>query len=774
LILSHALTLLLVGDLQKKHHEPQTDGATQAHICFNQKVVEGLPLKLHSEEVQTRRFRPVSPVKALSQFLSSSGKDLSSSLKQRPAGPFDSPIALPPRQTPSRSNSHRRPSDEVNSKASVISSCTVDTRDSLAYLEATYMAYIVSLRSRSGNVVGKVLRNRAFADELLVNELYNTLVEDPSKVQAAAEVSVDVLFAAFEKFLNKAWKERMGPVLSAQTLQNMELLLSSSRNNQTTERFKILLGEMTPQNRRAFTATIKVLADLLDGSGNDGDRGALIATFAEALVIEGNPHSYVTLLDHLVEDFDTLFDDSFGTDSNVFVSEADSLKRTRSVNTGSLSSNASSIRKRFGFGTLSRENSKSESESKVGQVWRALSKKTPAETDSQPPSLSKSFLSRSRSTDSDNRKPHSRPVSQDGPKTPNYSLEESRSRPGSAHNTLSSLTTIGEAASEPFTPVMKKKRRSSLSDLLSLQGSGATSFNSPGQLRAFKMPEDSVKPFQTARSPGRTPSTPKSRIPLSPNYNSPTRMGSPDRKENSPSPLRPTLTERAVNRRADDVVIANLSPGKRDFGQTGIPTIKRGLQERPEVTNNPNLSPTKLSKPPPKLRVQSPQKLRERLQNEKKRAEESTPGLQAELAKIGEELNALNLSRNAPPSLTSEVKGLSTRLAGLEIKISNMVSALNTRSASIQADLESSLVVHERKAKSLDELYREANAENEALYERFNEELSKVLRSVKGGNGVDEMRAKMKEAQDDAARLKKENQRLKRENLGLRAQLKGD
>lgn len=47
---------------------------------------------------------------------------------------------------------------------------------------------------------------------------------------------------------------------------------------------------------------------LLDASGNDGDRGALIASFAEALVLDGNPHDYITLLDRIVDDYDDLFD----------------------------------------------------------------------------------------------------------------------------------------------------------------------------------------------------------------------------------------------------------------------------------------------------------------------------------------------------------------------------------------------------------------------------------------------------------------------------------
>ena len=154
--------------------------------------------------------------------------------------------------------------------------------------------------------------------------------------------------------------------------------------------------------------------------------------------------------------------------------------------------------------------------------------------------------------------------------------------------------------------------------------------------------------------------------------------------------------------------------------------------------------------------------------------DEAEPALQAELTKIGEELSALNLSRSTQRQPVPDVIALSNRMAAIEGKISELVTNLTKQSASIQADLDSSLVVTERKAKSLDELYREANAENEALYERFNNELGKVLNAVRGGQGVEEMKTKMKEAQDDAARLKRENQRLKRENLGLRSQLKGE
>lgn len=48
------------------------------------------------------------------------------------------------------------------------------------------------------------------------------LVEDPSRINAAEDVSVDILFAAFEKFLKVAWSEHMGPLLPANIIQGMQ------------------------------------------------------------------------------------------------------------------------------------------------------------------------------------------------------------------------------------------------------------------------------------------------------------------------------------------------------------------------------------------------------------------------------------------------------------------------------------------------------------------------------------------------------------------------
>lgn len=688
----------------------------------------------------------------------------------------------------------------LNSKVTLVAKGVQDVKDPLGLMEDTFAAYVVALRLRSGNVVAKVLRGRATADELIVNELYNILIEDPSRIQAAAEVSVDVLFAAFEKFLKRAWREHMGPLLATDLLMFMQSKFDSGRPHEFTQHFKSSLEEMTPQNRRAFTATVKLLSYLLDASGNDGDRGALIASFAEVIVLDGNPHDYITLLDRLVDDYDNLFDDfqNSSVDENTTTSAAgDTLKRTRSFNTGSLSSNASSLRKKFGFGNLSRENSKSESESKVASVWRTLSKNTKntGENPSQTRSLSKaSSLLRSRSTDTDTRMlPPLRPGSRDRPAS-STSQEEQRSRPGSSHLNISTLSTIGEGTPTKPALLAKKKRRSSLSDLKPLKDVGVGSpWSSPSQLRKPTAVQQLGTPVKT--SP-RISSSSKLNVGQPSDKSSPNRFGSPERfgytprtkdspqrfgsiqyKENSPSISRATNLAKPTRKASDKVATTTTTPKNRTPSHSLNPSTTKGLSER---TWPPNGTNTPVKKPPipsQKLRMQSPQKLRERLSQEQKALSGAEAGLQAEINKIGEELSAFKLQRpstnnnklSTPPSQADRtLTTLTTTLGSLETRLQNFITATTTRTESISADVESSLLVADKKAKKLDELYREANAENEALYERFNDELGKILKGVKTGRGEEMAKAKMKEYQDEIGKLKKENVKLKRELFGLK------
>lgn len=104
------------------------------------------------------------------------------------------------------------------------------------------------------------------------------------------------------------------------------------------------------------------------------------------------------------------------------------------------------------------------------------------------------------------------------------------------------------------------------------------------------------------------------------------------------------------------------------------------------------------------------------------------------------------------------------------MRFDTLSSEFNSQTSAIEKDLESSLVVSEKRAKKLDELYREASAENEALYDRFNSELSKVAKDVRAGDAEDALKSQLSSALEEIGRLKKENFRLKREVGGLRAQ----
>lgn len=172
------------------------------------------------------------------------------------------------------------------------------------------------------------------------------------------------------------------------------------------------------------------------------------------------------------------------------------------------------------------------------------------------------------------------------------------------------------------------------------------------------------------------------------------------------------------------------------------------------------------------------EQLRDRLQNEKRSQATAQLGLKDELDIIGDELRALRIGPRAEennkllgePFLPDVNAAFLSRVQDLERKFESLSGEFSGRTTSIEKDLESSLVVSEKRAKKLDELYREASAENEALYDRFNSELSKISKEVRTGNAEDAIKSQLSSALDDVGRLKKENFRLKREVAGLRAQ----
>ena len=786
-----------MGNLLRLSNQPHDLRLVESHLSYNQTILETVPIRKQQQRNRSRSFRPLSPVKMISNFLSSQQSTPSkhrygvSLMKTLPAMP-----PPPPAKNTTKPGVHSGV-NELKDKVVVAESTSEDSRNPFVLLEDTFVAYIVALRSRSGNVVGRVLRNRACADELAVNELYNLLLEDPSRLQAPAEASVDVLFAAFEKFLKRAWKDRMGPLVPAHVLEDMLASFDRGRPVLFSQQFKKSLEDLSPQNKRAFSTTVHLLSDLLDASGSDGDRGALIATFAEALVLEGNPHDYIMLLDRIVDDYDNLFDSiSTGFEKDNMTPGTGSLSSTRSFNTGSLNSNASSLRKRFGFSTLSRENSKNGPESKVASIWRTLSKntKSPGDIESQPVSLSKASIVRSRSTDSDNRMlPPSRPASRDRPIT-SGSSDETRSRPGSSYLNTCTLSSIGENTPSMPPPLPRKKRRSSLSDLASLRDPTTVSAWYPLQPRkAVDNQKNDAKPI----TPPKTPSPVKQARPANKQSPQPSglprRFGSPPMKENSPFRENASRNSNSpstyhtpgaispLKQRSDEASNTSHSPHNQKISKSAIPAPRAGLSERAWPPNSATISPKKLSQTPQKLRTQSPQKLRKRLSQEHNALTATEGSLAAELAKIGEEMAIYKLPRSptkpgstttTPTSSQPTLDSLSSQLSTISTTLQAFTTAQTASLASLSSDLETSLLVSDRKARKLDELYREANAENEALYERFNDELGKILGRVRKGEGVEEMSGRLGEAQNEVGRLRKENGRLRRELGVLRCLMK--
>ncbi|KAK3202860.1 hypothetical protein GRF29_154g1008546 [Pseudopithomyces chartarum] len=797
-----------LGNFFQSRNSIKNPALTETHLFRNQQILKSLKLQLEeAAEGHDGRSRPHSPVKMLSNLFGNSIREGGSrKLQRNPLSLGDVPrIAAPFQLTPVRTHSRDGETSRPNSSNKTIGFNTNNSpTDSLAKLEETLATLILALHARKGNIVGRSVRARSVADELLVNELYNSLLENPSNMDAAAQSSVDVLFAAFEKFLNIGWKEKMGPVLSHATLLSLQMKSDSMYPGEFEDFFRTTYNELSPQNQRSLRAVIKLLAELLDGMGNDGDRGILTAAFAEMLVQEGSANDFISLIDRFIQDIGVLFPEpQSGRDTPNFGSME---SRHRHMASGSLTSNTS-LRKRFGFGTLTRQDSKNENESKVGSLWRSLSKNTHG-VENQPSGASKlvgpGSLGRSNSTDAAMHLSPKRPSSRDRPTVLGAFSNDGGSVSPGPRGFPGALGTIGEREVPSTTGPPRKKRRSSLSDLKMMHDTDETppwSWQTPRRPVSPQREDKqgSVSPTEAPRTPSRSPTKPMA-IPTPTRLESPfPRLGSP-MKENAPAkaveregPLRPksmSISQPAKPDNKEEVIVKPYRPTLKKRGESisGIPLLRpaAGLIERPTSGNTIKVpttprSPTKSSSSASaakKLKMQSPQKLRERLQNQQRDIESASRDLQSELSAIGHELTARTprlppqLPTSPPLSGDSSAKALEIRIAMLEKSIKNTLEVLSSRTSSIGQDVSTSLEVSEKRAKHLDKLYRDSNAENEALYSRFNEELEKVERSVRKGKGNEEVDRRLKASEEETARLRKENARLKREVAGLKAQIR--
>merc|ERR1712000_35386 len=171
-----------------------------------------------------------------------------------------------------------------------------------------------------------------------------------------------------------------------------------------------------------------------------------------------------------------------------------------------------------------------------------------------------------------------------------------------------------------------------------------------------------------------------------------------------------------------------------------------------------------------KLKLQSPQKLRERLQTEKTAVEEVDASLKSELSKIGEEMARVSVGADSP-----DIRRLAESIKALEERIPVAIQGISNKQSAIQRDVDSNVKSAESKIRAIDQLYKESVAENELLYEKFNGELGKIVRALKGKGKEDKeaLVEKLREQGEEMARMKKDHARLKREIVSLKAALKG-
>ncbi|KAJ0118113.1 hypothetical protein J7T55_014566 [Diaporthe amygdali] len=751
-----------------------------------------------SREQKTRSLFNSSPVKMLSSFLSGSTSDVTSTSppKQHRAG-----LLSPPPLIARAGSSKESLVDSIRSRTSrdTIGLPGDDERpdNPLVRLEQTFTGYVAVLQSRKGHFIGHLLINRSTADELTVNDLYNRLIESPFDLESSSEVSAETVFVAFEKFVRIAWREQMGPVMSTQHLDLLLERASRKVPGEFGDFVRYLFNEMAPQNRRAFTALIKLLEDLLEGCSNDSDRGALTVAFAELLVDDGSAQNYINLLDRLVEDCDRIFEDPLAALTSSFERTLayESLNSNSNYHSykssGSLTSNTSSLRRKFGFDNLLRQNSKTEGDRP--SVWRTLSKhgRHPATGDSS--SLGRSAINRSKSIDvgvptipNKLRRPGSRDRPRVAGAFDDMSVRPPNThRPGSSHRLESGLETIGEPETELLEPPRspKKKRRSSLSDLKNLMEITTTEAPPPMPLNVTKKTSEKVN-----AAPPRIP-VPSSKIPLSPTKSKPSppptsklpttpqsqSLRSPRQKENPAhepfqsmfSTPQPPSSGSSLRRKHAKTLsssnIPSLRPSRLPMAGVFSPTTT----DFSRSTNSVGRSSTQ------RLKLQSPQKLRERLESEKKAIEDVDSGLKTELSRISADMARVN--NTMPRSATNDLRKLSASMKALDDRIPQVLQELDERQRAIKEDLEASLKASEAKVKAIDQLYKEATAENELLYEKFHSELGKIVKAIKGKGREDreELVGKLKDSSEETAYVKKENARLRREIVSLRSLLKG-
>ncbi|CUS10120.1 unnamed protein product [Tuber aestivum] len=723
-----------LSSIVRLHSLPQHPPLTAALMSANRKLLRSLGVPFDGES-RFSKLRPPSPVKLLSSVFGSSNSNSpgtpGSPSKSRQLMDRTQSQILPPKMLDRSSAMLQKRSTVLGIMGDwngepgegdleiSLQSITMPSESPLKRLEETLEAFVKALKKLSSAEHSDLmpLRNMQDVDDAAVEGFLGMMLTDPKAARGERRMGVDIVFDAFRRFLRREWKDGMGSVIDGKGLAELRSKSDTLYPGDFEDFFKIFVLDWAPQNKRAFKTLILLLKSMQNRVENPDDKGLLTKAFTELLVEDEDPLEFMPLVDRLVEEADNLFSEPLVINNGEFTLPNGNavLRRNKSIHAASNYSTAS-LRKRFGLTHTSSARDPIRGEhhgdsAKSGSVWRTLSKNSRRE-ESQ-----KGHISRSKSTDYDARTYHfpKRPTSQDRPTafstfTPLPPSPSSPMRPLSA---ASGPTHLTGGKPLPPEPAVRKKRRSSLSDL--------TTHRDYQQILPARASPDLEKTTTPTKSG-------ISGLKDMENY----RAAESPSPSQLPKPVGGGAPGRRMSKDRSEI------PVRKSLGMSGSPG-------------------------PQRLKMQSTQKLRERLQNEKQAITMVDQSLQCEIDKIGEELSlATRVSSRG-------VKELTTRLEQVEARLPQ-INELNGKYETLKKSSDTVLAKKDRELEVLDKDFNDCLNENDVMFEKFNEELVKISSGLKAGRDVELLKI-LQEVRAEQAKLKRENMKLRRENNSLRAQL---
>ena len=700
--------------------------------------------------------QPHSPVKTLAQlFFASSSKD-----KRKPQN---------------RPNEQNRTkfADMADHETNVHVKHSQSTATTSA-LEETLKTFLTALRARKGNIVGRSILDRQNADVDDTLKLTVCLIKDPFDYERAAQQQVNVLFASFQDFLTTHWLKQHGTIVSSELLADVQAISQAAPVMPQGSLFDMVLQRLAPLNRWALREIIDLTTELLNGMQSDSDRGALVAGMTEILVQNGPVYKCIPLIDQMIEDRSKTA--LPGSENSQVAPQGDAVGLHAGEGNNSRSTNikSSSLSKRLGMTSLRGDGFKRDQSSNVTDVMRNWSRSTRNNAILRP------SLERTRSVGVTTSQAKSYQISQEA-------LCTSLDARAKISVTMDEQLDLKDSNQTPT-----RKRRSSLSVLPLPNTSPLWEFTPEKRIpaREERTGKDRGSPLAIAEeaqwrvnSPTRFDAwpiafeTPGAQDCSAPNH---TKGVKANGSVKSSSPL---LTESANALRPHDACSHTTTSVKfRPFDEVALPGI---LTERIDSGNAhktfvPPNRPRKGSALERRcLTPEVPHTALLHAQYDEiayARARMSSDILYCRQTSAKPEANSHDIVKEADAqptaSDTDTARNVINRLEALETKIDLELEKLSIKVASALSKAptgtseatstldERNLLMH--RVKILERQLRRKDAETEALYKRTNEELQKTFSEISGGNGVGELKARLRQSQNEALRWRKENERLRK------------